>query len=182
MKLIDWLLSKKQGAKEILPPQVIELIVFDFDGVMTDNTAYIDDKGKETVKVNRGDGMGISLLNDAHYSMLVLSTEKNKVVEKRCEKLNIDFAQGIDDKLSYLQTLLARNNINCENVIYVGNDVNDLSCMEYVGCPIAVSNSHSKILEVSRYILSLPGGDGAIRELADWLLYPEQKTKISVNN
>ncbi len=183
VELIEWLLAKKQHSKKILlSPKNIELIVFDFDGVMTDNTAYIDDKGKESVKVNRGDGMGISLLNEANYKMLVLSTEKNEVVKKRCEKLNIGFVQGVDDKLNYLKTLLVEKSINRENVIYVGNDVNDLSCMEYVGYPIAVLNSHAKIIEVSRYILSLSGGDGAVRELADWLLCPEQKTNISINN
>ena len=78
-----------------MTPIKIKLIVYDFDGVMTDNKVYIDQDGKETVKVNRGDGLGISEIKKLGIEQIIISTEKNLVVMKRAEKLGISCMKGI---------------------------------------------------------------------------------------
>jgi len=170
-ELIAWIMSRKTTSlADNYFPKKISLIVMDFDGVMTDDTAIVSQDGIESVRVHRGDGMGIERLKEAGYKMLVLSKEKNKVVQVRCEKLGITHEQGISNKLGYLKNYLENNKINCDDVIYVGNDINDLECMKFVGCPVAVSNSHINILEISKLVLNRSGGNGAIRELSDSIL------------
>lgn len=154
-------------------PEVIELIVLDFDGVLTDNRVWVDQNGLERVAAHRGDGMGISRLKKAGFEIIVLSTETNPVVAARCEKLNIPVHQGIDEKGAALRTLLEERKVNPENVIYVGNDVNDLPCFPIVGCSVAVADSHPDILSHVDLVLKNKGGHGAVRELSDLILAKE---------
>lgn len=151
-------------------PDEIELIVLDFDGVLTDNRVWVDQNGIERVAAHRGDGMGISRLKKAGFEVIVLSTETNPVVAARCEKLKIEVHQGIDDKGTALKDLLKEKKVNPEHVIYVGNDVNDLPCFPLVGCAVAVADAHADILPHADLILSTKGGFGAVRELSDLIL------------
>ena len=151
-------------------PKIIELIVFDFDGVFTNNAVYVDQNGTETVKCNRSDGLGIGLLKKTGINFFVLSTEKNPVVVKRCEKMGIDCVNGIDNKKEYLENFCESNKIDLKNVVYVGNDINDLECMEKVGCGIAVSDAYHIIKETAQFVLQNKGGEGAVRELIDIIL------------
>jgi N-acylneuraminate cytidylyltransferase len=151
-------------------PDEIELIVLDFDGVLTDNRVWVDQNGLERVAAHRGDGMGISRLKKAGFEVIVLSTETNPVVAARCEKLKIEVYQGIDDKGTALKDLLKKKKVNPEHVIYVGNDVNDLPCFPLVGCAAAVADAHADILPHADLILSTKGGFGAVRELSDLIL------------
>ena len=81
----------------------IKLIVYDFDGVMTDNRVYIDQKGNEMVQVNRSDGLGISEIKKLGLAQMIISTEKNSVVSERSKKLNLHCLQGISDKSKALK-------------------------------------------------------------------------------
>lgn len=151
-------------------PEKIDLIVLDFDGVLTDNRVWVDENGLERVAAHRGDGMGISLLKKAGYQVMILSTEMNKVVAARAKKLNIPVYQGIADKGSALQSLLKEKKVDPANVIYVGNDVNDLPCFPLVGCPVAVADAHPDVLPHAKLVLKTKGGFGAVRELSDMIL------------
>ncbi len=151
-------------------PARIELIVFDFDGVMTDNTAYVSEDGIESVRVSRGDGMGIDLLRDAGVDMFVLSTEPNPVVAARCRKLKIGYEHGVGKKGEALSKILAERGVDPANVVYLGNDVNDLPCFPLVGCAVAVVDAHPAALAEADLVLTKPGGRGAVRELADMVL------------
>jgi N-acylneuraminate cytidylyltransferase len=117
-------------------PEQVELVVFDFDGVMTDNTAWIDQNGLESVQIFRGDGMGVEYLQDAGIPMLVFSSEPNPVVAARARKLGLPVVQGIGivDKGARLAAYLAEKGIDSAAVVYLGNDVNDLPCFPIVGC------------------------------------------------
>jgi len=148
----------------------IALVVFDFDGVMTDNRVQVHQSGDEAVWCHRGDGMGIARLKDAAFEVVVLSTERNPVVTARCRKLNIQAIQSCDDKLTALQQLAAERNLSPGQIAYVGNDINDLSCMQWVGWPIAVADAVPDVRAVARWVTSLPGGYGAVREVADGLV------------
>ena len=104
----------------------IKLAVFDFDGVMTDDTVYIDQFGHEMVRVSRADGLAINILKNRGVSLLILSSEINQVVEKRAEKLNIPVLHGMSDKVAALKQYVIDNGIDLQQTLYVGNDLNDI--------------------------------------------------------
>jgi N-acylneuraminate cytidylyltransferase len=148
----------------------IRLLVLDFDGVMTDNRVLVAQDGAEAVRCHRGDGWGIARLKERGVAIVVISTEANRVVEARCRKLGLDFVQACDDKLSELRRLADRLGLGPDRVAYVGNDVNDLECLRWVGTPIVVADAMPEVRGVARLVTSRPGGDGAVREVADWLI------------
>ncbi len=158
------------GNKRRPIPEIIELVVFDFDGVMTDDRVYVNQEGVEMVAANRRDGMGINQLQKAGFKMIVLSSEKNPVVEARCRKLNLPVIQGVVEKSTVLKKYLIDHNINSENVIYIGNDINDLTCFPEVGCAFAVADAHPVALRQADIVLRHNGGQGAVREVCDLLL------------
>jgi YrbI family 3-deoxy-D-manno-octulosonate 8-phosphate phosphatase len=151
-------------------PRPVGAVVFDFDGVMTDNRVTVDQDGRESVTASRSDGMGVELLREAGVPMIVISKERNPVTGARCAKMRLDVLQGVDDKLATLQTWMREQAIDASSVIYVGNDVNDLACMEAVGCAVAVADAHHAVVTSADVVLSRPGGHGAVRELADAVL------------
>lgn len=162
-------LSTQGGGKRLLPSSVA-LVIFDFDGVMSDDHVWVDQEGRESVMVSRSDGMGVSLLRRAGVEMVILSTESNPVVTARARKLKIPVLQGLDDKAAALRGLLAEKGLNPAQVIYLGNDVNDLGCFPLVGCAIVPADAHPQAKAQADLVLSKAGGYGAVRELCDLLL------------
>lgn len=152
----------------------IECVVLDFDGVLTDNAVWVLGDGTEMVRCDRSDGLGIAALTRAGVTVAVLSTETNPVVAARCRKLKLPFAQGLADKALALRGLLAERGVDPSRVAYVGNDVNDLGCLELAGLPVAVADAHPRVLDAVALVLSRPGGHGAVRELCDLLLDARQ--------
>ena len=151
-------------------PEDVRLVVFDFDGVITDNRVWVDAAGTEMVASNRSDSHGISLLRAAGMPMLVISREVNPVVTARCEKIKIPVMQGILDKASALRQAAQERGVDLSNVIYVGNDIIDLPCFELAGWAVAVADSHPEVLRAADFILSQRGGHGAVREFCDLVL------------
>ncbi|MEU3842468.1 N-acylneuraminate cytidylyltransferase [Streptomyces sp. NPDC028635] len=150
----------------------IDAVVLDFDGTQTDDRVLIDSDGREFVSVHRGDGLGIAALRDSGLQMLILSTERNPVVAARARKLRLPVLHGIDRKDLALKQWCEETGIAPERVLYVGNDVNDLPCFALVGWPVAVASAHEVVRGAARAVTTVPGGDGAIREIAGWLLGP----------
>ncbi|MBH5336542.1 acylneuraminate cytidylyltransferase [Streptomyces pactum] len=151
----------------------IDAVVIDFDGTQTDDRVLIDSEGRELVAVHRGDGLGIAALRRAGLPLLILSTEQNPVVAARARKLRIPVLHGIDRKDLALKQWCEDEGIAPERVLYVGNDVNDLSCFDLVGWPVAVATAHDVVRGAARAVTTAPGGHGAIREIATWLLGKE---------
>jgi 3-deoxy-D-manno-octulosonate 8-phosphate phosphatase (KDO 8-P phosphatase) len=145
----------------------IKLIALDFDGVLTDNRALITENGTEAVYVNRSDGLAVNLLKKDGYRIVIVSTEENMVVKTRANKLNIDCLYGIKDKKEQLVKYCDDNNINMENVIFVGNDLNDVGVMKAVGISICPKDAYCEVKTISNIVLKTNGGDGVIRELFD---------------
>tara|TARA_X000000368_G_C23015868_1_gene705665 strand:+ start:33 stop:1199 length:1167 start_codon:yes stop_codon:yes gene_type:complete len=147
--------------------QKVKLIVSDFDGVLTDNNVETNKDGIESVITSKSDSLAISTFRkeNPHIPIIVLTSEQNISVQKRCEKLQLPCHQVTSDKKEYLSQYLSRNNISPENVVYVGNDKNDLTCLNYVGFPIAVADSDPKLFSDSILILNSKGGSGALKEL-----------------
>jgi len=153
----------------------IRFIVFDFDGVFTDNLVYVSQDGTEQVCCWRGDGLGLRALEKLGLQLLILSTEQNPVVSKRAQKLKIECIQGCEDKLETLEKILSRRKIEMRETAYVGNDINDLTCLQRVGLPIVVADAHPDVLSVAKLRTQTPGGKGAVREICDWIAKARQE-------
>ncbi|MFG3252364.1 cytidylyltransferase domain-containing protein [Streptomyces sp. NPDC048172] len=148
----------------------IDAVVLDFDGTQTDDRVWVDTEGRESVAVHRGDGLGIAALRRSGLELLILSTEQNPVVAARARKLRIPVLHGIDRKDLALKQWCEEHGIAPERVLYAGNDVNDLPCFGLVGWPVAVGDAHDVVRAGAAAVTSRSGGDGAIREIAGWLL------------
>lgn len=160
-------------------PEQVGALVMDFDGVLTDNHVTVDQHGVESVVCSRSDGFGLELLRKAGVPQLVISKERNPVVAARCNKLQIPCLQGIDDKLTALQAWANERQLASRELVFVGNDVNDLECLQWVGCAVAVRDSHPDVLRAAHLVLEHDGGKGAIRELCELILI-HQGTRMPV--
>ena len=148
----------------------IKLLVFDFDGVMTDNRVLVDQDGREAVFCHRGDGYGIGLVKKTGLDVMVLSTEPNPIVMHRCKKLKIPCVHNCPDKLTAMKEIAQEKKLSAEQIAFVGNDLNDLEVMQWVGLPIAVADAMPAILAVAKRVTERVGGDGAVREVCEWFL------------
>jgi len=148
----------------------IDLIAYDFDGVMTNNKVFVFEDGKEAVYCHRADGLAISKIKDLGVSQVIISTETNAVVHVRAQKLGIEVIQGVEDKKSCLSEYCKENNYSLQNVVYIGNDVNDFEAMASVGYPVAPQDASCKVKDISKMIIKRNGGDGVIREFFEAIL------------
>lgn len=123
--------------------------------------------GKEAVRCSRAEGLGLKKIKDLGIKVLILSTEKNPVVTRRAEKLEILCIQGCNNKADELINFIRRNSISLEEVAYVGNDINDKPCLEIVALPIIVNDAHPDIRVNAVFQTRARGGEGAVREICD---------------
>ena len=157
--------------------QSIKLFVMDVDGTLTDGKIYIGNKGEIMKAFNSKDGYGIKDLLpriNGGVTPIVITGRTSKIVEFRCQELAIKYLyQGEKDKTSKLLNILSELELNYNNVLYIGDDDNDLEVMrsiKYGGGLIGAPNDASNAVKmISDYICSLNGGNGAVRELIDWL-------------
>ncbi len=145
----------------------VQLIVYDFDGVMTDNEVIVSENGKESVTVNRADGLAIAKIKEMGVRQIIISTEKNSVVKERAKKINIDCLYGVENKKNALEKYLNDNKIEKSKVIYVGNDINDLEAMKLVEIKIAPADAVAEIKKIATFVTKRKGGEGVIRELLE---------------
>lgn len=148
----------------------LELVVFDFDGVFTDNAVYVSQDGIESVRCYRSDGLGITKLRNIGVHVEIMSTEVNPVVGVRADKLKIPFTQGVKDKSAAIVDLCEKLEVSTKNTMFVGNDINDIPAFQAVGIPIAVADAYT---EVDSYVLfktQKSGGYGAVREICDLIV------------
>ena len=182
-KRYEWLVANgglemvNPGRKRRPLPNPVELVVFDFDGVMTDNRVWVDEEGHEMVAANRSDSLGVGMLRRAGVQSMVISKEVNPVVTARCRKMRVPVMQGIDDKAGVLSSYLTEHKIDPQRVVFVGNDVNDLPCFPLVGCAVAVADALPVVLRDADLVLEYSGGRGAVRELCDRIISQMQEKK-----
>ena len=160
---------KKLSINKIKKLKGIELLVLDFDGVLTDDKVIQIEDGKEAVICSRSDGMGISLVKNI-VEVLVLSSEENSVVKKRCDKLKINSFNGVRDKKLKLIDILKTLKFDLDKTAFIGNDVNDLEVIKIVGFSACVNDSHESLLNRVDWVLTNKGGNGAVREFCDALI------------
>ena len=145
----------------------VRMIAFDFDGVFTDNTVYTFEDGREAVRCWRSDGIGLANLSRLGIDLLVISKEVNPVVSARCRKIELPCIQGCDDKRGALEQVLKEEKSSLQETAFMGNDTNDIPCLEIVGFPIVVCDAHPDVLGLERYRTRTRGGFGAVREVCD---------------
>lgn len=153
-------------------PGTIKMIICDFDGVVTDNLVITDQDGKESVSASRSDSMHIKTLREKGIELMILSSEPNPVVMARAKKMSVDAIHniGMQNKGLVMRELLEQKNIKAENVIFLGNDLNDLPCFEIAGWSVAVADAYPEVLRAADLVLTKTGGHGAIRELCEIVL------------
>lgn len=156
-------------------PETVELLVLDFDGVLTDNRVWVNAEGQEWVAAHRGDGWGLARLREAGIEVIVLSTETDPVVAARCEKLGLPVEQGVQDKSPALRAILEQHGVDPSRAIFVGNDENDVPCFPIVASALVPADAHRSARRQADRVLNHRGGRGAVREVCDLLLERTEK-------
>ena len=145
----------------------IRMVAFDFDGVFTDNMVYVLEDGTEAVRCFRSDGLGLQKLKKLGIETVIISTEANPVVSARARKLKIRCIQNCQDKRAVLEEIAGNMDITLDEVAFVGNDINDLPCLECAALPIVVQDAYPDVVPTALYQTKRPGGHGAVREVCD---------------
>ncbi|MBI5298078.1 MAG: acylneuraminate cytidylyltransferase [Chloroflexi bacterium] len=153
-------------------PDSVKMVVTDFDGVITDGRVWVNGDGVETVAASRADSMRIKQMRAAGIEVMILSSEVDNVVSARARKMGIQaiHGMGLDGKGKVLKNILAEKNLNASEVVYLGNDFNDLPCFDVAGWAVAVADAYPEVLRAADYVLKTNGGFGALRELCDLIL------------
>lgn len=153
-------------------PEIVKMIICDFDGVVTDNLVLTDENGKETVSASRSDSMHIKTLREKGVEVMILSSEPNPVVKARAKKMGVEAIHGVgmQDKGRVMREVLEQKKVRAEDVIYIGNDLNDLPCFEIAGWSVAVADAYPEVIRAADCVLTKPGGRGAVRELCEMVL------------
>lgn len=169
----------------------IHTIVFDFDGVFTDNKVWVDQNGNESVCCDRGDGLAFDLMRSfkrkyqLDINFLIVSKEKNSVVSIRAKKLNLECKQGIDNKLDFINKYLQKKFPNTSNplngLIALGNDLNDLQLMKEAAYSVSPSDAHPMIKDIADLILPQKGGEGFVRAFIEELIDFEKLSEDDIN-
>lgn len=145
----------------------IQIIFSDFDGVLTDNKVHMNQIGIESVTASRADGLAVKILSNKGVRVVVVSSEKNPVTVRRCQKMGVECISGVGDKGLSIKNYLRDADIRPEQALFLGNDVNDLSAGDEVGMLLAVRDANADFKLAASYLLQSRGGEGALRELAD---------------
>jgi 3-deoxy-D-manno-octulosonate 8-phosphate phosphatase (KDO 8-P phosphatase) len=145
----------------------IRLVVFDFDGVFTDNRVWTNERGEESIACWRGDAHGLRRLEEVGVDSFILSTETNAAVGARARKIGAHCIQGVSDKLPVLRSEAERRGVALAETAYLGNDVNDAGCLEAVGLPVVPADAWPEVVPLASLVLTREGGRGCVRELCD---------------
>ena len=147
--------------------RAVQVVIFDFDGVFTDNAVYVSQDGVESVRCWRSDGLGLARLKTLGVHIFIVSTEQNPVVTVRANKLKLACRQGVDDKAVAIRQISDELGVSLEHVMFVGNDINDIPALRSVGLPVVVSDAYQEAAQYARLQTRKPGGYGAVREVCD---------------
>jgi 3-deoxy-D-manno-octulosonate 8-phosphate phosphatase (KDO 8-P phosphatase) len=149
----------------------IKLFVCDIDGVFSDGRIYLGNDGEELKAFHTKDGYGIKALGASKVDVAVITGRRSAIVAIRMEALNVDhIIQGEEYKLPALKSLINNLNLSRNEVAYIGDDMPDFECMEYIGLSIAVNDAHPQIVNIANYTTFIRGGFGAVREVCDLIM------------
>jgi 3-deoxy-D-manno-octulosonate 8-phosphate phosphatase (KDO 8-P phosphatase) len=153
----------------------VRLLCVDVDGVLTDAGMYYGPDGEVLKKFNTRDGMGLARVREAGIAVAIISGEDSAIVHARAAKLKIDDVfSGVSNKRTVVDELCARHNLALDEVAFIGDDLNDLPALECVGLACAVADAAAPVKAVAHYITQQRGGDGAVREVCEFLIAAKQ--------
>ncbi|MFA7657987.1 MAG: HAD hydrolase family protein [Candidatus Gastranaerophilaceae bacterium] len=153
-------------------PKTVRMIISDFDGVMTDGCIYVDEELKISRKVSFKDIMAVSILRKAGFELAFISGEKNPLIDLLAERFDLkEVHQNIRSKIDVLKSIVKKNGLKEEDFLYIGDDINDMDCLNYSATKITVPNSAPAVKKIKGIqITEEVGGNGAFREVVDCLL------------
>ncbi len=153
-------------------PDTIKMVITDFDGIVTDNCVYIAEDFKMSRKLNFKDIMGFSILKKNSYKIGIISGEENSAIQLIAEKFNIEEVhQNIRLKLNVLEKIIEKHGLSQDEYVYIGDDVNDLECLQFAKYKITVPHAPNKLKSIKNIqITDNDGGNGAFREVVDCLV------------
>lgn len=182
---------KRRSGKSWPAPATIHTVVFDFDGVFTDNKVYVSEEGTESVRCDRADGLAMDFVRRFQIKghpfprFFVLSKERNSVVSARARKLKLHCKQGVGDKMlfmrSYLKKRYPRSSDPMRGLVFLGNDLNDLPLMSAAGFSVAPADAHPRVRRIASVVLRQTGGDGFVRAFVEKFLGLEKLTVGEIN-
>jgi N-acylneuraminate cytidylyltransferase len=159
-------------------PQSVKLVVFDVDGVFTNGNIVYSTDGEFSKEFNMQDGMGFELLRQENIPAVIMTSEDTEIVSSRMQKLKIDNVQlGVKDKFARIEKLLLEYGITRSEVVYVGDDINDLANIVSVGWGIAPNNAVDEVKNSADIVLNKPGGAKAVREAVEFIIQYNQRFK-----
>lgn len=156
-----------------------KLFVMDVDGTLTDGKIYTSPSGEAFKAFDVKDGYGLkNILKKYSIKTAIITGRRSEIVQRRAEELEIDYlCQGVDDKLDCLKQLVERVDCSFEDIVYIGDDVNDLSCMEKAGLSCCPADAHEKVKMAAKYVTQCRGGQGVVREVIDMIMGQEMGNK-----
>lgn len=147
----------------------LKLIISDFDGVFTNNKVLVFEDGREAVQCSRSDGLGLRALRSAGIETVVVSSETNRTVRARCEKLDLKCYDGVIDKGAFVRELVGSRDVSFDEILGIGNDINDLSFLRLVGIASCPGDACREVRDLADIVYPSFGGDGVFRDLAEVL-------------
>lgn len=160
----------------LLSANSIKLLLLDVDGVLTDGKIYFSNSGDELKSFSTLDGHGIKMAMGAGIKVGIITGRKSEIVAKRAADLGIEILiQGREDKARALDEILTDNPIPLANICFVGDDFPDLQVMRKIGLSFSVANGHDDVKSEADVITAKTGGNGAVREITDYLLKAQGK-------
>lgn len=149
----------------------IKLIVLDVDGTLTDGGIYYDSQGNEMKRFDVKDGLGIKVGIAAGLQFAVITGRESPVVERRVKELGIQhLLAGVQVKLPVLKQLMTELQLCADEICYIGDDLNDLECMEYAGVSACPADAAEEIRVASHFVADQNGGCGAVRVCVERIL------------
>ena len=146
-----------------------KILFTDFDGCLTDDRVWLNQDGEEFVAANRKDGLAVKTLKNLGIQVIIASTETNKVVLARGNKMGVDVLQGLSDKAKSIEQYIEKMNLSWDDVWYIGNDVNDIQAIKKAKVSICPSDAVKAVKKEVDIKLKTRGGYGVLSELASLL-------------
>ena len=151
--------------------RAITLVVLDIDGVLTDGSVIVDEKGVTSRVFDIKDGLGVVRLVESGRRVAVISSSSVSAGIERLERLGIDPIRiGTESKLDVLHTIVRELDLDWSQVAYLGDDLPDLECLSQVGLAVAPADAVAQVKAVAQLVTQAAGGRGAVRELSDLIL------------
>lgn len=161
--------AQKQRLRKQIPD--IKMFLTDCDGCLTDGGMYYSENGDELKKFNTKDGMGFSMLRQAGIITGIITGEDKQLNRMRADKLHADILKmGVKDKSTVVRELCNEHDIALSEVAYVGDDINDLDVIRIVGFGCSVADGCAAVRQAAKYVTTMTGGNGAVREVIDLIL------------